>query len=234
MSAEGMLRTVLATGLAKVVDKFIDPDLNELPKGSPESHYFMLEAAGQRGFEMIDDDGHVYVCNSRQIVALLSPMTAPIDMILHCPACGTQHIDAEESEEQRAIQAAELGLVHGSRDWESFMEKRWLNEPHRSHLCHHCKHIWRPADVPTNGVGEIKTKGKDDSATALIDNEPVAYLVEGSHDGKLYAKIVQFTVDEARDSASKFARHYSTVTTTPLARITHGVALDDKAQGEKQ
>jgi hypothetical protein len=53
--------------------------------------------------------------------------------------------------------------------------------------------------------------------------EPTAYLVEGFDGGKLYAKIVQFTVDEARNSAAEFARHYSTVTTTPLVRATDGV-----------
>lgn len=40
---------------------------------------------------------------------------------------------------------------------------------HRSHLCRPedggCGHIWRPADVPTNGVDAIKTKGKADSRT---------------------------------------------------------------------
>lgn len=53
--------------------------------------------------------------------------------------------------------------------------------------------------------------------------EPVAYLIEGFDGGKLYAKIVHFTVDEARDSAAEFARHYTTVTTTPLVRATAGV-----------
>lgn len=47
-----------------------------------------------------------------------------------------------------------------------------------------------------------------------------AYLVEGfDAGGKLYAKIVHFTVDEARNVAAEFARHYTTVTTTPLARL---------------
>lgn len=56
--------------------------------------------------------------------------------------------------------------------------------------------------------------------------EPVAYLIEGfDGSGKLYAKIVQFTVDEARNSAAEFARRYSTVTTTPLIRATHGVGV---------
>jgi hypothetical protein len=70
-----MAKTVLATGLAKVADKFIDESKNELPKGSPESDYFFLEAASQHGFEHIDDDGNVYVCNSRQIVALMTAAT---------------------------------------------------------------------------------------------------------------------------------------------------------------
>lgn len=63
-------------------------------------------------------------------------LEAPIDMILHCPACLEQHIDAAT--------------------------ETWPNEPHRSHLCQHCGFIWRPCDLATNGVAEIKTRGKDD------------------------------------------------------------------------
>lgn len=78
---------------------------------------------------------------------------APIDMVLHCPACGLQHIDAPEPE---------LGpSVDGSGDMPI-----WSNPPHRSHLCHGCGHIWRPADVPTNGVAAVKTTGKSDSPIA--------------------------------------------------------------------
>lgn len=55
----------------------------------------------------------------------------------------------------------------------------------------------------------------------------VAYLVEGfDHSGNLYAKILHFTVEEARDSASEFARHYFTVTTTPLTRATDVVSSE--------
>lgn len=75
--------------------------------------------------------------------------TTPIDMILHCPACGMQHIDGYEGIN---LQNAD----GGNRD-------KWTNPPHRSHLCHGCGHIWRPADVPTNGVAAIKTKGENDS-----------------------------------------------------------------------
>lgn len=60
----------------------------------------------------------------------------PIPMILFCPTCGGQHIDAPSP--------------------------GWDNPPHRSHLCAFCGYIWRPADVPTTGVAKIQTRGKFD------------------------------------------------------------------------
>jgi rubredoxin len=64
-----------------------------------------------------------------------------IDMILHCPDCGKQHIDAPT--------------------------KIWPNPPHRSHMCQFCGLVWRPADTETNGVERIKTHGAFD--TRLFD-----------------------------------------------------------------
>jgi hypothetical protein len=55
-------------------------------------------------------------------------MADPIPMVLHCPACGWQHIDEPKGD--------------------------WTNPPHRSHLCAGCGHIWRPFDFPTVGVAE--------------------------------------------------------------------------------
>lgn len=77
---------------------------------------------------------------------------APIDMVLFCPKCGAQHIDAPDSIEEstRKVFTNDASLP-------------WANPPHRSHLCHGCGHIWRPADVPTNGVKFTKTQGKNDS-----------------------------------------------------------------------
>lgn len=74
----------------------------------------------------------------------------PIDMVLFCPNCGVQHIDAPETEPDK---------------WsmEDPPPPLWTNPPHRSHQCGLCGHVWRPADVPTNGVAAIKTKGKNDS-----------------------------------------------------------------------
>lgn len=64
----------------------------------------------------------------------------PIPMILFCPNCGLQHIDAPR--------------------------EGWQNPPHRSHLCAGCGHTWRPADVPTTGVAEIETSGQADTYPA--------------------------------------------------------------------
>lgn len=81
----------------------------------------------------------------------------PIDMVLHCPACGLQHVDAPE--------AGSGYDLSGPDDAETrWSNPEWTNPPHRSHLCHGCGHIWRPADVATNGVAAVKTKGKADSS----------------------------------------------------------------------
>jgi hypothetical protein len=63
----------------------------------------------------------------------------PIPMVLHCPRCRAQHIDAPQP------------------------DKGWTNPPHRSHECQACGLVWRPADVPTTGVEAIETKGKRDT-----------------------------------------------------------------------
>jgi len=88
----------------------------------------------------------------------------PIDMILRCPRCGVQHID-EPDKPGPHFQS----VIQGGG---------WDNPPHKSHLCAGCGYIWRPADVPTNGVAEIKTKGKNDS-TAIDPNYPAAVMAVG-------------------------------------------------------
>jgi hypothetical protein len=77
-----------------------------------------------------------------QIPVFRAPV--PIPMILFCPSCGVQHIDNPEGD--------------------------WTNPPHRSHLCGYCGHIWRPADVSTNGVKEITTTGKEDTPDKVRRN----------------------------------------------------------------
>jgi predicted RNA-binding Zn-ribbon protein involved in translation (DUF1610 family) len=99
----------------------------------------------------------------------------PIDMILHCPNCGLQHIDAPEDERDEPI--------HEGDQVTDTVVVGWDNPPHRSHLCHGCGHIWRPADVPTNGVEYITTKGKNDSPEmgVHIETEEQGYAVEALH-----------------------------------------------------
>lgn len=65
----------------------------------------------------------------------------PVDCLLFCPECGTQHIDAPDPNPS----------------------KNWSNPPHKSHLCGYCGTIWRPADVPTNGVAVLQTRGARDT-----------------------------------------------------------------------
>lgn len=70
----------------------------------------------------------------------------PAPMILHCPMCGMQHIDSADP-------------MSETEGWLG----AWTNPPHRSHLCHGCGTIWRPADVPTVGVSAISTCGNADN-----------------------------------------------------------------------
>lgn len=55
----------------------------------------------------------------------------PLDVVLHCPACKLQHIDAPEY-------------------------PHWRNPPHRTHKCHGCGELWTAADTNTNGVRAVK------------------------------------------------------------------------------
>lgn len=81
----------------------------------------------------------------------------PVNMVLPCPRCGELHIDAPEVTNdpgRMSADALDAGAVE---------EEVWSNPPHRSHLCHTCGLVWRPADVPTNGVDHVRTSGKNDS-----------------------------------------------------------------------
>lgn len=91
----------------------------------------------------------------------------PIDMVLHCPKCGEQHIDAPEPARYATASNTESVRKGFEMGGYELNPNRWDNPPHRSHLCQGCGHIWRPADVPTNGVAAVKTKGKHDDEPLL-------------------------------------------------------------------
>lgn len=94
------------------------------------------------------------------------PPAEPVPMILHCPKCGLQHIDAPEV----------LPMSRQVCGLDNMRPLEWTNPPHRSHLCHGCGHVWRPADVPTEGVAAIQTRGSNDSAVQPA-NEGVQSLL---------------------------------------------------------
>lgn len=74
---------------------------------------------------------------------LLNAPLPPIPMVLHCPRCGAQHVDAAEP------------------------QSGWDNPPHKSHKCGSCKLVWRPCDLATTGVDKIETRGQvDDDISA--------------------------------------------------------------------
>lgn len=107
---------------------------------------------------------HGHNGDAYSVERIAAKLETPIDMILHCPACLEQHIDAPDEPDKYCVTTPDGGCA--STDPRCMHQEepapRWTNPPHRSHLCKHCGFIWRPADVATNGVAEIKTKGKDD------------------------------------------------------------------------
>lgn len=107
----------------------------------------------------------------------------PIDMVLFCPDCGKQHVDKIEPEVCQDcghrsgdhFNAGERNVCGGGapgdeNDCKCTGFTAWLNPPHKSHRCHFCNHVWRPADVATNGVAEIKTHGENDSFPPAPEN----------------------------------------------------------------
>lgn len=85
-------------------------------------------------------------------------LLAPIDLVLFCPRCHEQHVDAPEP------------------------EKEWTNPPHKSHLCHKCGMIWRPCDRPTNGVRSINTMGAHDTpAPTKCDHQTGSNIASYTH-----------------------------------------------------
>jgi len=87
--------------------------------------YIALMTLNNAGANIFD------VCLDSDVCALEAEnerLLKPIDVLLFCPSCKEQHVDAPEPEND------------------------WTNPPHRKHLCHVCGNIWKAAEVPTNGV----------------------------------------------------------------------------------
>ena len=89
---------------------------------------------------------------SEALYEICQYLSTPLDLVCFCPRCGAQHIDRAEIEPTGEV-----------RDGATVVRYTWDNPPHKSHLCHNCKYVWRPADFPTNGVQTTNTRGQADT-----------------------------------------------------------------------
>ncbi|WP_180541405.1 hypothetical protein [Nevskia soli] len=140
--------------------------LRERAEDSAESARF--DALYDDAADLIEQQAARIAELESQITTLTGERAEPISMVLYCPNCGAQHIDAPESEPGRIISS-------GPGAGRAIAPKvTWANPPHRSHLCHACRCIWRPADVPTIGVECTKTEGKADTWPNGLPQDAIA------------------------------------------------------------
>lgn len=150
-----------------------------------------------RQLEYLFADG--YGGNALKLIELLQekPVSEPkpLDMLIFCPNCGKQHIDKPEpdickcghhranhytgepvedphdTDEHCADCVMDGRYVNRCKGWQI----AWNNPPHKSHTCRTddggCGLIFRIADVPTNGVATITTRGKDDTWPAYTEEK---------------------------------------------------------------
>lgn len=146
-----------------------------------------------------------------RLIQFARDSATPIDMVLHCPKCGEQHIDEPE-------QPPAADLCAGNP------EDVWTNPPHRSHLCKHCGFIWRPADVATNGVAAVKTRGKDDDP--IVTPKPRVPDWDAIKDKRM-CDLTPAQQDDAQELwIRKYARHFNDAVKFLLRRL-------DEARGVK-
>lgn len=85
----------------------------------------------------VDDNGFgETVILARAYLAAVQPNQSavePIKMLLYCPRCEKQHVDAPEP------------------------EKGWTNPPHATHTCKFCGLNWRPSNDNTDGVAGLSS-----------------------------------------------------------------------------
>lgn len=136
------------------------------------------ESAERKGHQggYFSGGGWAARCLRFSLERLLSPR--PIPMVLHCPDCGVQHVDRSEPCSM-GVGCEESGVCYASAHGRPDECMRWDNPPHKSHKCLSCGTIWRPADVPTEGVASIQTQGKADTprrVTPRWDTERLLWL----------------------------------------------------------
>lgn len=141
------------TGLKELRDR---AELVVAGKPDPSPVEKRMQAELDRARKIITD----YEIATEKAVALERAASQPVPMVLHCPACNTQHIDKPEP------------------------ERGWDNPPHKSHLCHGCGIVWRPADVPTVGVESVTSRGNKDTWPPPEESDDVGRNTKAVREGE--------------------------------------------------
>ncbi|WP_186224611.1 hypothetical protein [Burkholderia gladioli] len=165
----------------------------------------------EKGNDPQDAACELRACLAKIDAAPAAPVAdaAPIPMLLFCPRCGTQHIDAPEVKPGRLISG-------GPNAGRAVAPKvTWSNPSHRSHLCHACGIVWRPADVATVGVEAIETSGKADTWTKetpwIGHNRAVSQAVAADGAASDYEKLLA-----AVGTAYGYLWHINEMTEAPI------------------
>lgn len=117
-----------------IIEERDDPGVDLLPDRAGQMVFGVI-ARKPSDFDVVET--MVAAARARLASGAASKSAArPIPMVLHCPDCGEQHVDAPDPA---------IG---------------WDNPPHKTHLCLECGALWRPADVPTEGVKELRRAPK--------------------------------------------------------------------------
>lgn len=115
--------------------------LDELGDACGKTYFFNVMQRHPPGVEwlpMVRPIREKVIAAARRLAGLAE---SPVPLLLFCPECNVQHVDAPDER-----------------------TPGWTNPPHRSHLCHACGHVWRPADIATTGIAALTSKGASDGS----------------------------------------------------------------------
>lgn len=77
----------------------------------------------------------------------------PIPVVINCPECGLQHVDAPAP--CSLHECTHSGVCYASANGQAEKCDRWDNPPHRVHKCAGCGCLFEVASVNTVGVGSL-------------------------------------------------------------------------------
>ena len=192
--------------------------INALPDGQP----LLLPHSPILGTHIVATTDEVKALAASK-AELERKLAMAVDMLLFCPNCFEQHVDeatpdvcelcghSEQSHRWRIDHKRDMDKATWCHDCECKDFTPWLNPPHKSHRCTECNHVWRPADVPTNGVQKLETSGKADGSA-----RPVAFANGKDFDDSVatatkrlteYVKDLENTAPVRRETINRLIHH---------------------------